>query len=258
MKTRVISGLLLVPLLVVVYFGGPLLWALCFLIAVLGFREFAGGFEKIDVKVDIKIGYSAAVLLYIGGYFFPRPDFLLLWIVLVMAASFFSMFQLERKKLADGMATLISVLYVVFFSYHMVLIDRSQAPLMIWLVLFAAFGTDIMAYFSGYLFGKHKLSPKISPKKTVEGAIGGTIGSIVLCTIAGYIMMPDLILQSAVIGLLGSVAAQLGDLTASMFKRNMGIKDYGDLIPGHGGVLDRFDSVLFTAPFVYYFVLFAV
>ena len=111
--------------------------------------------------------------------------------------------------------------------------------------------TDTFAYFSGYLFGKHKLIPKISPKKTIEGSIGGVIGSIVCCIIFGYIFKLDII-QMIIIGGLGSVIAQIGDLFASAIKRYVGIKDYGKLIPGHGGILDRFDSVILVAPFVYY------
>jgi phosphatidate cytidylyltransferase len=115
-----------------------------------------------------------------------------------------------------------------------------------------------MAYFSGFLFGKNKLCPKISPKKTIEGAVGGTIGSIVLSGIFGYFVMPEMLVHCLVIGLLGSIVAQFGDLTASIFKRKMGIKDYGNLIPGHGGILDRFDSVLFTGPIIYYYIVLVI
>lgn len=258
MKTRILSGLLLLPLLAVVYLGGWLLHLLCFAIAVLGLRELAGGFRHMDVKIDLRIGYGATILLYGGSLLVPGADFLLLWVVVAAVASMLTLFDRERRKPADAMATFLGLVYVVFFSYHAVLIDRSSEPVFLWFVLLAAFGTDILAYFSGYLFGRHKLCPAISPKKTVEGAIGGTLGSVLLCTGAAVLLVPHLLFQSAAIGLLGSIAAQLGDLSASALKRHMEIKDYGDLIPGHGGVLDRFDSVLFTAPFVYYVVLFAV
>jgi phosphatidate cytidylyltransferase len=110
-----------------------------------------------------------------------------------------------------------------------------------------------MAFFTGSLIGRHKLCPAISPKKTVEGAVGGFVGSVLLCGAFGYLLMPALLASCLILGAIGGVAAQLGDLTASVFKRGLGIKDYGNLIPGHGGILDRFDSVLFTAPVVYYY-----
>jgi phosphatidate cytidylyltransferase len=112
-----------------------------------------------------------------------------------------------------------------------------------------------MAYFTGLLLGRHKLAPKISPKKTIEGAVGGVAGSVLLCGLFGYFAVPPLLTHCIALGVLGGVVSQLGDLTASIFKRKMGIKDYGNLIPGHGGVLDRFDSVLFTAPAVYYYIV---
>ena len=112
-----------------------------------------------------------------------------------------------------------------------------------------------MAYFTGMLLGKHKLCPKISPKKTIEGSIGGILGSVILCAAFSAIFVPQLLVHSIIIGVLGGIISQFGDLTASIFKRKMGIKDYGNLIPGHGGILDRFDSVLFTAPMVYYYIL---
>ena len=128
---------------------------------------------------------------------------------------------------------------------------------MIWLVFLSAFGTDIMAYFTGMAIGKHKLCPNLSPKKSVEGAVGGVVGSIVFCGLFGWLVIPDMLTECLIIGALGSVVAQLGDLSASAFKRQMGIKDYGNLIPGHGGILDRFDSVMFTAPLVYYAIAFS-
>jgi len=255
----------MVPLLAVVFWGGyPLMAAVCF-VAVVGLKEFYHGFEAMGVKASYAVGAVSIAALYGIDLFTGREGitvgnfrWYLLWVFGVILASLLYLFKIDERKLEDGMATLVGIFYVVFFSYHVVLIDQSRWPRMVWLVLITAFATDIMAYFSGYFFGKHKLCPKISPKKTVEGSVGGTLGSIICCGLFGYFVLPDLLIHCLVIGVLGGVISQFGDLTASIFKRKMGIKDYGHLIPGHGGILDRFDSVLFTAPLVYYYTAFVL
>ena len=258
MKTRIISGLLMVPLVAVLYFGGAVLWIVCLVIALLGIKEFYNGFTQMGIRPCAPIGYAAALSLYGIGWLAPSQTAFMLWIFGVVAASLLTLFQIDEREPADAMATLTGIFYVVFFSFHVFLIDRTATPVLVWLVVLTAFGTDIFAYFTGMAVGKHKLCPKISPKKTVEGAIGGTLGSILLCALFGYLVVPELLPHCLAIGLLGGVVSQFGDLTASVFKRKMGIKDYGNLIPGHGGVLDRFDSVLFTAPIVYYYILLAI
>lgn len=254
MKTRILSAVLLLPLLAVLYFGGMALWIACLLIALLGVREFYQGYEKIGIKPTHWVGFLSAVSLYGIGLTHGDLSLGMPWLVGIVTISLLTLFSMERRQLQDAMATVLGAVYVVLFSYHMVLIDHTEAKNLIWLVILAAFGTDTFAYFTGFLIGKHKLCPNISPKKTVEGAIGGVAGSILLCTIFGFFFAQPYLLHTAIIGVVGSVAGQLGDLTASVFKRKMGIKDYGTLIPGHGGILDRFDSVLFTAPFVYYYI----
>lgn len=254
MKTRILSSLIMLPLLAVLYLGGPLLWAAGFIIAVLGVTEFYRGFEAMDIRPSRLVGWFSALALYAIIVLDMDKTFYFLWFFAVVAASLLYLFNIEERKLEDGMATILGIFYVVFFSSHIVLIDKSAKGAMVWTVILCAFGTDIFAYFTGYLLGKHKLCPSISPKKTIEGAVGGILGSIVLCVIFWYLIFAESIIHFIIIGFFGSIIAQFGDLTASVFKRKMGIKDYGNLIPGHGGILDRFDSVLFTAPFVYYYI----
>ncbi len=123
---------------------------------------------------------------------------------------------------------------------------------------FIAWVCDTSAYFVGRSFGKHKLVPKLSPKKTIEGAIGGILGSVLVGVLFGYILYVNethdirIIAILVVITFVGSIIAQLGDLLASGIKRDHNIKDYGNLIPGHGGIMDRFDSVIFVIPCIYF------
>lgn len=144
---------------------------------------------------------------------------------------------------------------------------RSELGLAVMAIIFViAWGSDTFAYFSGTFFGKHKLIPKVSPKKTVEGAVGAVIGTALLCVLYVWIMAKvgyplggtapntELYLEFALTGAAGSILSQLGDLAASAIKRDAGIKDYGKIFPGHGGFMDRFDSVLFIAPIVYYMI----
>lgn len=259
MKTRILSALIMLPLLTVVFFGGRFLVVACFLIGLLGVREYYKSFENgASLKPSHNIASIAILLLYFINLFFPNHlQLYMLWFVLVIFMSFLYLFNVEKRKLEDGFVTIIGIFYVVFFSFHVVLTDQLESPYsyLIWLIFISAFGTDIMAYFTGYFLGKHKLSPLISPKKTIEGAIGGELGSIIFCGVFGYFVIPDLLLHCFIIGFLGGIISQLGDLSASLVKRKLSIKDYGNLIPGHGGILDRFDSVLFTAPLVYYYSL---
>lgn len=257
MKTRIISGLIMAPLLVLVWLGGYWLMAAAFVVGLLGIRELYSGFEAQGIKPSREIAYAAVCVLYLLNIIWPENhELAMLWIVLCAMASMVYGFDVNGRKSEDSLATFFGLVYVVFFSYHIVWIDQSAHNIMIWLVFLTAFGTDILAYFVGVTIGKHKLCPNLSPKKSVEGAVGGTVGSIVLCCLFAVLMGygRDTLVSFAVIGFVGSIAAQLGDLSASALKRRMGIKDYGNLIPGHGGIMDRFDSVLFTAPLIYYTV----
>lgn len=259
MKTRVISGLVMIPLLAILYFGGYVLTAACFLIGIMGVREFYNGFHAMGVKPNYGIAVAAAAALYIINIFGEKSEWYMLWFFGVVLVSMLYLFNIEHRKLEDAMATITGIFYVVFFSFHVTLVEQAGPyGLMLWLIVITAFGTDIMAYFSGYLLGKHKLCPHISPKKTIEGSVGGVLGSVILSGLFGWFFLPDLLIHCLVIGVLGGIVSQFGDLTASIFKRKMGIKDYGHLIPGHGGILDRFDSVLFTGPMVYYYIVLVI
>ncbi|MDR2770448.1 MAG: phosphatidate cytidylyltransferase [Clostridiales Family XIII bacterium] len=263
MKQRIVSSLIMLPLLAVVFVGGRLLLAACFLIGVAGMREFFRSFERAvalrgkshGAHPSRVVACAAAVGLYCIDLFAQdRAALLMLWLFLVTALSFLYLFDSEKRRIEDGMATLTGILYICFFSYHVSLVEQlPQHGRMVWLIFLAAFGTDILAFFTGRVFGRHKLCPGISPKKTTEGAVGGFIGSVLFCGAFGYLFLPALLVHCLILGAIGGVVSQLGDLTASVFKRNLGIKDFGDLIPGHGGILDRFDSVLFTAPVIYYY-----
>ena len=122
---------------------------------------------------------------------------------------------------------------------------------LIWAIFFISWGTDTFAYLFGIVFGKHKLYPSISPKKTVEGSLGGIFGSLILLILFNYFVLNYNIIFVIFSGILLSIVAQLGDLFASKIKREMGIKDFSDIIKGHGGFLDRFDSIIFVTPLVY-------
>lgn len=259
MKTRILSGLIMVPFLIVFYFGGWILAAACFLIGVVGCYEFFKGFHRMDIRPCFPVAVGSAVLLY--GIFYGirflggEGELYLFWVFLTVLASMLYLFKIEERKPEDALATITGIFYVIFFSFHVMRTEATgDTGILVWLIVFSAFGTDIMAYFTGMAIGKHKLCPKISPKKTIEGSVGGILGSIILCGAFGYFFADKYLIHCLIIGALGGVFSQFGDLTASIFKRKMGIKDYGNLIPGHGGILDRFDSVLFTAPLVYYYI----
>ena len=166
-------------------------------------------------------------------------------------------FSNMKTTVTDIMITLFGMLYIVFFLSFIPLLHGIQnGKYLIWFILFAAWGTDTCAYFVGCKFGKHKFS-KISPKKSIEGCIGGTAGSMVIALIYAVALnklagLEISYIYIALISLALSIFSQIGDLSASSIKRTMGIKDFGNLIPGHGGMLDRIDSIIFIAPFAYF------
>lgn len=267
MKTRILAGLAMLPLLLVIYFGGWILWICCLAMGIMAVYEFFRGFKTMNINPSLPIGIGGAVLLYIinlvasGGRLGGEIDYrwFMVWFFVCIIASLLYLFKIEDRKLEDGFVTLTGLFYTVFFSFHITMIDQlADYGILVWLVFITAFGTDIFAYFAGVTLGKHKLCPKISPKKSIEGSIGGMLGSIILCLVFSMIFAKNMMIHCIIIGALGGIVSQFGDLTASIFKRKMGIKDYGNLIPGHGGIMDRFDSVLFTGPMVYYYIILVI
>lgn len=257
-KTRLISGIVLVIVLIVaVGYGGNILFGLLAVISLIGLSEL----YKV-VRVQDKLlgfaGYLAAVsyyvMLYAGGMQHMMP-LTIAFLVLVMAVYVFSFPKYQSEQV---MTTFFGLFYVaVMLSYVYQTRMLSDGGVVVWLIFLSSWGCDTCAYCVGMLIGKHKMAPKLSPKKSVEGGIGGIVGAALLGAIFALAMnqwggAQASPLQYAIICGVGGMISQVGDLAASAVKRNHDIKDYGKLIPGHGGILDRFDSVIFTAPVIYY------
>ena len=181
--------------------------------------------------------------------------------IAVAILAFLTMLKCHKTVSVNHAALLIfSLIYIPFLLSTLIDIKGLEnGSLILWIVFIGAFATDTFAYFSGVFLGKHKLCPEISPKKTIEGSIGGTIGAIILLLLYGLLLektfkMDINYIKLGILGLVISPISQIGDLTASIIKRKYGLKDYGNLFPGHGGILDRLDSVIATAPLVYIYV----
>ena len=261
MITRIIVALIGIPLILAVMFLLPA-YALGL---VVGAVSAIAAFELMRCAMP---GYRSRFVIYAGVSsmlfgVFSGIDIGLLYIVtvpvvfLMMLVIFIEMIYSYGK---DRALTITDAGVFLFGSCIMPLmlsaLVRVNFESLYWglAVLIVTFASDSGAYFSGTFFGRHKLCPNISPKKTVEGAVGGLLCTVGLMVLYGFIldkMGEDVSYISFIVcGLLGSVACQVGDLSFSVIKRQSGVKDYGNLLPGHGGMLDRFDSMHFTAPVV--------
>ena len=269
---RLISGILLLAFtFVTMFLGGQVLLVTLFMISLIGLYELykVMKFENTPLAY---IGYAAAFIWYINIDTKQSPLFninvpeLMVPSIAVVALLFVFVVKYPKYSATQLFAAIFGIFYIpVMISF----IFKTRETIafgqwLAWMVYVSSWGSDTCAYAAGRLFGKHKLAPVLSPKKSIEGSVGGILGSAIIGVIFGLIMShftgksENLIIIFAVIGGLGSVISQVGDLAASGIKRNFDIKDYGNLIPGHGGILDRYDSIIITAPIVYYLAYYLV
>ena len=270
--TRLISGILLLAFtFVTMFFGGQLLLVTLFMISLLGLYELYKVMKFEDTPLAC-VGYLGAFAWYLNIDTKPNvildikvPE-LMIFSIVVVAALLVFVVKYPKYSANQLFSTIFGIFYIpVMISF----IFKTRETIafgqwLAWMVYVSSWGSDTCAYAVGRLFGRHNLAPSLSPKKSIEGSVGGIIGSALIGVIFGLIMSnftgksENLIIIFAVIGGLGSVISQIGDLAASGIKRNYDIKDYGHIIPGHGGILDRYDSIIITAPIVYFLSLYLV
>ena len=254
-KTRLISGIFLVlAALLTIISGGYVLFITLLCVSLLGMQELykAMGIHKDGFSFLELTGYLGAVLYYVSLLLgFERYGMMAVLLSLVLLM-FVYVFTYPKYEADQVMSVFFGIVYVaVMLSFIYLARNLEGGKFLVWLIFFCSWGCDTCAYCVGMLIGKHKMAPVLSPKKSVEGAVGGVAGAALLGVIyAGATNGP--MAEYALICAVGALISMVGDLAASAIKRNQGIKDYGKLIPGHGGILDRFDSVIFTAPVIYF------
>lgn len=254
-KTRLISGIVLVAAaLLTILSGGYVLLFTLMCISVIGMNELYRAMKVREDKFSLLeiAGYAGAALYYTAAVVdFERFGNMAIigTLVLMMFVYVFSYPKFEANQV---MAAYFGFIYVaVMLSFILLTRNLPDGKFIVWLIFLCSWGCDTCAYCVGMLIGRHKMAPVLSPKKSIEGAVGGVAGAAILG--AAYAAATGgKALEYAVICSVGALISMVGDLAASAIKRNQGIKDYGKLIPGHGGILDRFDSVIFTAPVIYY------
>lgn len=263
MKQRVISGAVLVVILAItLYFGGIVTCGLMALVSLVGNMELLRVYG-VNKKTPGIVCYLATVLYYIAIYL-NRMDIIVPMMVvylLVMLAVYVLTFPTYSDK--QIMAAFMDFFYVsVMLSFVYLIRNMEHGLVLVLLIFVSSWINDTCAYFVGRALGKHKMAPVLSPKKSIEGLTGGIVGAGVFGAVFGILFdkyvdtMNYAPLLFAVVGAVGALPAVIGDLAASAIKRNNDIKDYGKLIPGHGGILDRFDSIIFTAPIIYYLLVY--
>lgn len=257
--TRLASGIVLVIVAVLTILAGGDIWFL--LVSALSMIGLYELYKTMNIEKTL-IGYAglaAAVFYSILLRWNVHSSSIVALIVGFFLISGIYVFTFPKFKADQVAFSVFGMVYVPLLMMHLYQVrELGDGLYIIPLVFLSAWGNDTCAYCVGMLFGKHKMTPKLSPKKSVEGLFGGIIGACLLGAGYGALFgshLPSLgnaTVSCAIICGVGALIAVVGDLAASAVKRDTGIKDYGKLIPGHGGVLDRFDSILFTAPIVYY------
>ncbi len=229
-------------------------------ISIIALYELFSTVEEMKNSPITFLGYISAVVIAFNTYI-PKVWLEILpyiYILLLFVCMLIYYDKIHFNKIA---VTFFASAYICYFLSHVASIrELPNGYFLVWLVFLGAWSTDTFAYFIGINFGKHKLIPTISPKKTIEGALGGVIGCGLSFMFFGYIIhvignYNVYYINLLVLGLICSIVSQIGDLAASSIKRTYGVKDFGSIMPGHGGILDRFDSVIFVAPVIYYFLV---
>ncbi len=264
MLTRILTAVIGIPLLVlVISLGGIPLLLSVIIVTSIGLYELYNTVKingQFNMNVSLEMVLSLFLLLimkYMEGWILP-------FLILIFTLHFIYQLFAKDPSFFNGLLGFFGITYISLLFGHLLLFERLIfGNYLIWLVFLTAWSTDTFAYFTGFLFGKRKLCPHISPKKTIEGAIGGILGSFVMTMIFAYYLryfhgINVELSHIIILSIFSSIISQFGDLTASIIKRYFGVKDFGKIFPGHGGVLDRFDSILFTAPFVYYYISFFI
>ena len=265
--SRIITALIVLPILIasiLIDWLAPLFVALALAAMVAGLYEFWVLSGKRGLKANAGVGFLGAAALFTLFYFdAPATGAFLLVITLVALTMVVLSLEMMKGAPFDKMigaagVTLLGVLYVVLLGGHLVAVRTGflhplSADLLSFFFL-VIMGSDTGAYYTGRSLGRHKLAPQISPGKTWEGAVGGMVTSLLMAALAHYWFFRELPLKWALpLSALMNVLGVLGDLTESALKRSAGAKDAAQILPGHGGLLDRLDSLLFNAPVIYYF-----
>lgn len=269
--TRLLSGVVLLAIAVVsLWVGAPLLTIVLSVVSLIGYLELTkalgvGQDEQKEKKhlSPMEVMGAAAVIVYYGllllsdmGYLSCGGVELMLpcTVLLLMGELFIYVFAFPKYRVESVMTSVFSFLYAPLMLSFMELTRMREGGIYaVWVILICSWGSDTCAYAVGKLIGKKKIFPRLSPKKSLEGCIGGAFGAALFGAVYGrWVAAQKNTVLFALACALGAVVSMVGDLAASAIKRNRGIKDYGKLIPGHGGVMDRFDSVIVTAPIVYF------
>lgn len=257
-KTRLLSGILLIAIaLVTIISAGPVLYATVLTISLIGLFEFYRAL-KIEKNILGYTGYIFTIIYYLLLYN-DKKEYVsyavMIFLVILMAEYVFTFPKFKTNEILAAFFGLFYVSIMLSYIYQTRMLENGA--FIVWLIFICSWGCDTCAYCVGMLIGKHKMAPKLSPKKSIEGGIGGVlgaalIGAIYAVVIAKYTSFEiNHVFGFAIISGIGGMISQIGDLAASAIKRNNDIKDYGKLIPGHGGIMDRFDSVIFTAPVIF-------
>jgi phosphatidate cytidylyltransferase len=264
-KERTISSVIIVICtLLSILPGGIILSAVLFLISVVGFLELTKACKVREKGINaLEIaGILIIAVYYAIAYFTLNTEYLSMVVVMsLIAIMFVYVFGFPKFKAGQVMDTYFSFVYCpVMLSYIYLTRQLDNGIYLVWMIFISSWISDTCAYAVGVMIGKHKLAPVLSPKKSIEGSIGGIAGAALVGGLFGAYLdnvlgLTDFTIILAIVGGAGSVISQVGDLAASAIKRNHDIKDYGKLIPGHGGIMDRFDSVIFTAPITYYLII---
>ena len=261
--TRLISGVVLILLaLLFVISGGKILLAATAAISLVGLFELYRALKIHDNPMGFA-GYGAAAA-YFCLLWAERGEYLILvFIGLLMVCMTIYVVTFPKYKTEEVTGAFFGLFYVpVMLSYLYQTRQMADGAYLSWLIFISSWGCDTCAYCAGMLLGKHRLAPVLSPKKSIEGAVGGVLGAAFLGFLYATFFQDSMLnvedpqAACALACAIAAVISQIGDLAASAIKRNHGIKDYGHLIPGHGGILDRFDSMIFTAPAIFFAVSF--